>query len=345
MRIVSMLLVLLVHATFFSNPSPNRESFITTPISSFIFSYVEAIALVCVNCFILISGYFSIRPKLKSFCNLVFIIYFYKLIFFAIDCCTHGFSFLNLYFTLNPFSDWFVGAYLGLYLLSPVLNAFIDNSTEKTFRVFLIVYITLQFTIEWILPFRSFNTYFMSFEGGYSVFAFIGLYCIARYIKIYGQQMLKRLLSLRVAQFLIIYFILAFINTLLYILFQFCPASFNDYLRQLFMRYTNPLTVGSSLALMLFFTKIHISESSKLAKPILVFGRSAFAIYLIHFNFFILFYYKIISHTIYSILPIWAAVPVVLIYTLVFYTCCVGLDQIRLRIWSPLSKSIFMKRL
>ncbi len=340
MRIVSMLLVLLVHATFFSNSAPTHDDFASSPVRSFIFSYTEAVALVCVNCFILISGYFSIRPKLTSLCNLIFIFFFYNILIFIIDCGINGFSRINLFYALNPLSNWFVDAYLGLYLFAPVLNAFIDNASERTFRTFLLIYLATQVTLGWILPYPIVINAFIDFKSGYSVYAFIGLYCLARYIKLYGEQKFRGIINRRASLFLALFLSLAFVNTALFALAQFSPDAIRGITTQMFTPYTNLFTMAASVSLLLFFIKIRIPECSRFAGPILAFGKSAFAVFIIHINFSVVVYYKLAARTIYTDLPVWLWLPAVLIFIIAFYTCCVGIDRLRLKIWKPIAEAI-----
>lgn len=347
MRIVAMMLVLLVHATFLSNPWPVKSMFEDAPVNTFIFSYVEAIGLVCVNCFILISGYFSIRPKMRSLCNLLFLIYFYKILFFGIDWAVNGYSSLNLQKTLFPFTDWFVGAYLGLYLLSPVINKYVDTAPEKEFRTFLIIYLTVQILLGWFMPYSCESTKFdisvpfMEFGNGYSVFAFIGLYCIARYVKIHGHAALSKLIDKwKARDFLLLFFALTLANTIFFAVARLYVSSAytSYYLSHLFEKYTNPFTIAASVCLLFFFMKLKVKSTSGFAPAIIVFGKSAFAVYLIHFNFFTLPYFKQCAHAIYESLPIWGWVVAIAGFVIAVYTVCVLIDQARLALWGIISK-------
>lgn len=342
MRVVAMMLVLLVHACFLSY-WPMKADFIAAPVKSAVETYLEAIALVCVNCFILISGYFSIRPKWKSLLNLLFLIYFYKFIFWGLDLAFNGFSTVNLVKTLYPFTDWFVGAYLGLYLISPVLNKFIEDATEKQLRISLIAYLGVQVTFGWLLPvvnIEFLNFSFMDFNCGYSVLSFVGLYVLARYIRLHALTKFSGFFErLRKRELMIAFFSIALVNSLIYTLARlYAPDRVSYYLCQLFVRYTNPLTVASAVFLLLFFIRLKVEDTSHMASTIVVFGKSAFAVYLIHFNFLILPYYKAAAKWMYTELPVWGWVPAVIVFVMAVYTACVLIDQARLALWRAISK-------
>lgn len=74
LRIVAMFLVLIIHANFYSINPPTNEEILGHPLSSMMRYVVESLALVCVNVYIIISGYFGIKLKPKSILNFIFMI-------------------------------------------------------------------------------------------------------------------------------------------------------------------------------------------------------------------------------------------------------------------------------
>ena len=75
--------------------------------------------------------------------------------------------------------NWFIKAYLGLYIIAPVLNAFVNNAEKKAFQKVLLSFFIFQTAYSWISGGAVF------FEGGYSTMSFIGLYLLARYVKLH----------------------------------------------------------------------------------------------------------------------------------------------------------------
>lgn len=61
-----MFLVVLVHTDFFSLEAPTLAELHTRPADAVIRILVESISIVCVNVFIMISGWFGIRPKVRK---------------------------------------------------------------------------------------------------------------------------------------------------------------------------------------------------------------------------------------------------------------------------------------
>ena len=148
-------------------------------------SYVGALSLgfVCVgvNCFVLISGFFGIKFKLRSLFNLYAICAFYNLIAYGVhiglDDASIGKSLiLN---TLLPFSHstwWFINCYVQLFFLAPFINYAIDNINCKQH-----LYILLALTFLNIYLGHSWQTELFD-TSGMSTMHFIYLYVIGRYL-------------------------------------------------------------------------------------------------------------------------------------------------------------------
>ena len=76
--------------------------------------------------------------------------------------------------------NWFIKAYILLYILAPVLNAFIEKVSQKDFRNALIAFFTFEFIYGWI-----FSGSTQHIQRGYSTISFIGLYLLSRYVRLY----------------------------------------------------------------------------------------------------------------------------------------------------------------
>lgn len=66
LRLFAMFLVLVVHSDFWILGRPTATCLIEMPVQSFTKVMVESIAIVCVNCFILISGWFGIKATWRG---------------------------------------------------------------------------------------------------------------------------------------------------------------------------------------------------------------------------------------------------------------------------------------
>lgn len=183
LRIVAILLVLILHADFFALEGPYAEEIVNQPIDSSLRILFQAISVVCVDVFVMISGWFGIRPSIKGFCNLLFQIAFYLVLIYLLALVTGNAKLSTngmLDLLLATPSNWFLKAYICLYLFAPVLNLFTQHVSRKGFGQFLVLFFIFQTIYGWI--FAKSTSYI---QGGYSPISFMGLYLLARYIRIH----------------------------------------------------------------------------------------------------------------------------------------------------------------
>lgn len=254
-RMLSMFLVLIVHLNgIFVGLDPRELVFYNNGQL-----VIEAIAVICVNCFLVISGYYGIRFKWKSLWDLYLLLFFIKVPFFIVRCINNHELVLSDFFeAITPLTskNYFINAYVLLLIFSPVLNTFIDKVGKEVWK-----YALLLFVIEfWFDCVRDNDV--VGFAQGYTVLHFIVIYFIARSLYFHRVILEKYPRYL----FLMIWVLSTAINCLmikLKVLFS--------------LSYTNPLVIVGALSLFLFFAKgeFHNKTVNWLAK-------STFAVYIIH---------------------------------------------------------------
>lgn len=318
LRIFAMFLVLVVHATFYSTGATTLTDFINSPVSSFCRTFFESASIVCVNVFILISGWFGIKPSMRGGGNFLFqCLYFISLLYvLSLVIGISHFSIKGLIenFMCKPRGYWFILSYASLYIISPILNSFVKNSSKARIRIVLILFFLFQTIWGW-------SGLAGFFDSGYSAFSFIGLYLLSRYVKLYGKGKIIDYGGT-------FYVSITFLNIFLYyltILFSIKVDIFN---------YLNPLVIIQALGLLLWFSKI------KVKKNIIInwFGQSAFAVYLFHCNQAILA--KIFKPTVLSIYIDYQGPECILrvfAVLLIFFITAVLLDQPRRMLWNTVS--------
>lgn len=106
----------------------------------------ESTSICAVDCFVLISGYFGIHWKFKSFFNLVFQIFFYSIVIYLFAVCIGivGWSLTDFAERFECLfaaeKSWgFAVSYVLLYFCAPLLNALADRLTSKELLIFIIV--------------------------------------------------------------------------------------------------------------------------------------------------------------------------------------------------------------
>ncbi len=172
-----MLMVLFLHSNMLCLGFVDR----ITSIESFVSVLAEQLCVICVNLFVLITGWFGLKPKLKGAFSLLFQVSFYgSLIFILFALIGKGVDvkgLLNIIYFGSTY--WFVTAYLILYCLSPVFNIFVKYSPAKLFVAVLLFYFLLEFSLGW------FRGNIAPYNKGYSTISFIGLYLLGRFLALH----------------------------------------------------------------------------------------------------------------------------------------------------------------
>ena len=176
-------MVLVLHADFFSLEGPSVDDIRSDLLGSSVRILIQALTVPAVDIFVMISGYYGIRHSKLGIFNLLFQTFFYLIIVYAfcIACGVSRFSVTGLkeLLMLTP-SNWFLKSYILLYIIAPILNAFVYTVGKHQFKFILIAYYVFMLIWGWLFP-KS-TDYIV---GGYSPVFFVWLYLFARYIRLY----------------------------------------------------------------------------------------------------------------------------------------------------------------
>ena len=277
LRIVSMFMVLVLHAASQALGYATRADIISTPLLSSLKMFFVMMSVVAVNVFILISGWFGIKSTLRGGAKFIFQCLFFSIGIYVVMILL-GYSSLTIrgvaecFFLLPNGYYWFIPSYLALYIVAPVLNAFIRTADKKTFMFVLITFYAFQTVYSFLGNGASF------LMKGYSALSFIGLYLLAAYIK-HNYNVKKKDKKI----FLMCYCSISLLSTIIWL-----SATYYN-LTSISSRmtcYSNPLVIISSVSLMLFFSTLRVK--SRIINKIAV---SCFAAYLLHQNSHLVEYY------------------------------------------------------
>lgn len=332
LRIVAMFLVLVVHADFAALGHPTHADAVNETMVT-IWRYVfEGLAIVCVNVFVLLSGWFGIRPTWRGFFKFIFQVAFFSIGLFVLGLCMgwSEFSWGNLAsaitFTNVPATEciplyWFIISYMGLYLFAPVLNAFVEHASKHKLGAVTLAFFAFQTLYGWLI-----GNEWTIFKDGYSTFSFMGLYLLAQYVRKYPMKwtQLAAVADLGIYVF----------TGLLIAAIGFAGVWFKiSGLNTLILAYSNPLVILESLFLLLFFSKI------KIQSPIINFiGGSAFSVFLVHLNpnFYFAAFKRPICYMDANYSPAMATL-MILAYMLAIYVASVLVDQVRAILWNNIN--------
>lgn len=318
LRIVAMLLVLFLHANYFSIGEIQPIDIVENPLNSFIRILLQQLCIICVNVFVLISGWFGINPSLKGALSLLFQVVFYHIIistiYYKIGVDIPIKSFLMGFYMGATY--WYIAAYLILYTISPILNTFINNSNPKLLLSVIGGYFFLEFTYGWLCEIHGAN-----FKGGYSALSFIGLYLLGRYL----HNNSKRIVNYSIKKNLSLYLLFSLIPTLIY---------FFSLYKMGITAYSSPFVILSSIFFFLIFNRIKIYS-----KTINWLASSCFSIYLVHLH--------ISAHQDYISLMNWGYnnfrgfyyILFVIIFAMFFGILCISIDKLRIAVWKTICRT------
>lgn len=319
LRLVAMLLIMMVHASYRALPKPTPEAIADTPLSMFLQIAVESFTVVGVNVFVMLSGWYGIHLRWQRLIELLFQVAFFALLCLGVYYAWTGTvpqgALLSI-LMLNEGDYWFVKTYLALYLLSPVLNAFVQTATQRQMAITVISLFAFQWIFGWIFEATTW------LRAGLSLPSFACLYLLARYLNVYRPTFTKWHPRID----LCMYLATCALVTVAYFLLK---RYFN--LGGLLWFYNSPTTIVAAMFLLLFFSKL--TFHSRLVNWLAV---SALAIYLTHSSSSLGNYYDLYIREWHDTLPL---LPFILYVSLLIAAVFFGsilIDKVRLAVWNLL---------
>lgn len=322
LRIVAMFLVLIVHADFLALGAPDVVAVKTHPYSSLARDLVQSFALVCVNVYIMISGYFGIRTRWKSVLAFVFMVVFWRvLIFFGYDA-TGGprpHNSMTVFRLMIPgYEDWFVESYVLLMCIAPILNAYVEKTSVRKMWVFVGYYYAFQIFALMV------EEIYTGFNAGYSVLSFIGLYIIGRIFR--KSQMAEKLSAWKWLGGYALWSVFAggLLFSMMYLTSRPWPM-----LMTMFESYNGLNVMIGSMLLFLGFARMRFR--SRFVNAV---AASTFAVYVFHMHPFVRPFYLdacCYLYDTYSTLPYLGLISALIVGVFVF---AVGVDRIRILLWN-----------
>lgn len=319
LRLVAMLLVMMVHASYRALPKPTPSGIADDPLSAFLQIAVESFAVVGVNVFVMLSGWYGIRLRWSRLLELLFQVAFFALLclgaYYALTGMVPKGAALSV-LMLNEGDYWFVKTYVALYLLSPVLNAFVQTATQRQMAITLLSLFAFQWVFGWVFEATSW------LRAGYSLPSFACLYLLARYMSVWRPPFTQ--LSRRAD--LAIYVALCSLVSVTFFLLKWKADRGG-----LLLFYNSPTTIVAATFLLLFFSKL--SLRSRMVNWL---ALSALAVYLTHSNSYVGQYYDLTICEWHSTLSRPAFILYAGLLIAVVFFGSILIDKVRLALWTLL---------
>ena len=313
-RIIATFSVLIVHFNgWFVGGLPERLDFGT-------FNWrwgqflIGGASCVCVNLFIIISGYFGLKFKISNFVRISLVLIGIYIPFYLLSAYLYGiFSFVSFLqrFLIVSRAGYFVQCYLMLIFFSPVLNAFIDSKPRKDIFIWVMLFWLIEIWFGCIMNVSDFG-----FNNGYSIIHFVLIYMLARVVFLYRKEIRKIRKSYWCCGYLLCTLILA--------------AMYGVGIR---WDYANPVNVISLFCFFIPFLYYNFQN-----KTINWIAKSTFAVYIIQvtnpaINYLIGFDTKLLNNYSYGV---YLAASLAII--ILFFSFCIIYDKVREFIMRPLEK-------
>lgn len=281
LRLALMFLIIIHHSIVhgmglaglaWENALPMHFSELQKPIATI----VNCLCICAVNCFVLISGYFSIQFNLRKILTLLVSVFIYTFLLSSSYNLIMG-DIKHAITKMLVFSHptyWFANTYIYLTVFTPLINLMFEKM-RKSYQVYFIIFL---FFISSYLGFiwqNPLNT------NGYNLFQFILMYSIGRFLRYYP-------LKINRGKAFIIYVASSIITGI--IMFLLWRTGHQSRSWQM-TSYNNPLIIIAAIGLFIFFSKIHI-ESTIINKC----ASSVFAMYLVQESALGKIHYKLVNH-------------------------------------------------
>lgn len=261
LRIILMLMVIGVHYNLVGMGSAFYYTQ-STGINISLSYLLESICIVCVDTFIIITGYFLINKKeinINKVPKFIIMILFFNLIQYILNIIINKVEIDKTSFFTQLFAGkWFIIIYLALYLLSPYINKLLNKLTTKEYKKLIILLVSIFIIYQTFLSYIRILIPVVGWSGiidsgidkGYTIINFIILYAIGGYIR-------KTNYKPSLKKSIIIYLV----STLLIFLSWYIlgHSKYSEYASNSFY-YNNIFVVISSIYIFMIFNRISIKS-------------------------------------------------------------------------------------
>lgn len=189
LRIICMFMIVMHHFVTSVWYPDILQLHIPTSMDEAVVLLSHCLIFIGVNCFVLISGYFSIKTTLKGFLHLYGFYAFYAFLIaltqyfgdaqYAMMPLGEKWFHIAVH-SLMPWDNnnfWFLNAYLALFMMAPMLNAAIAGMEKSTYIRVLVLLTILNVVFGGFFSIDLLNTW------GFCVAQFVYLYMIGGYMR------------------------------------------------------------------------------------------------------------------------------------------------------------------
>lgn len=270
LRLLLMLLIVALHLNYLGIGLPTAAESHVAPFCTLGRIWAEQVCACAVNAFVLLAGWFGLRwhwRRLGRNVLLRCVVYGLLIVFIASALMAVPPDWHFLARAVLPGGEyWFIVCYLGLWLLAPVLNAYVENTGGRLLWLTVAALLAFEWLYGWLYDAALLH-------GGYSIFSFVVLYLLARAMRLYPAPIMRHGAGFHIA----VLIICSLLGALMVWAILYYGGGGSVFALYAMKSYLCPLVILESAAIVVAFAKMQFHS-----RVINVLGGSALAIYLIH---------------------------------------------------------------
>ena len=298
LRNIAMMMVVMLH--YLSKGHFLAPLTISFAKNNYVAWLMEAFAIVAVNVYMLISGYFLVESQVrfKRILNLIAQVLFYSILIpFILIILSAVSSDIRLFFvksgiTVLSLSDvsfyqliqyifpvqmehyWFITAYVTMYLMAPVLAKGAKALSQKELRNVVLGLLAFEALFKSILPVKL-----QMDKLGYDAIWFITVFLLAAYVRLYGIPFFKSAIRSFLCYLLSVALIYGLTMGVRMVYFE--TGRFADFIQNAY-HYNHVLNIFGALSLFYTFYHIKLDEQENFGKICVLLGPYSLGVYLLH---------------------------------------------------------------
>ena len=267
LRLVAMLLIVTHHFLVFNAGVCGYWEQYSLEKDGVLGIFLNSMAIIGVNLFVMISGWFGIKKVWSQVVRLIFDCMLYVLVATIIACVIfgHHLTLTDVRYIFDSRPYWFIWHFIILIMMSPLLERAMRSADSRQLTYWVLLLTIINLGIGYVLGIFNIN--------GYNVFNFIYLYVLSRWLRMIQENKWFRVFS---KYGLLIWVCSAAILAVGYI-FVTGIVSFNPSHGTRYFAYNNPLVLLSTLAVFSWF-----SQRQMKSRIINYLATGALGIYLFH---------------------------------------------------------------
>lgn len=274
---------------------------------------------VAVICFVLISGYFRIRPSIRGIAKLAFPLLLFYLPLSVYELIFDGVGGAKSLFFFSKSPYWFIRTYFYLFLMAPVLNSFLASDKRRLYLLIVLGFMAVY--MGWLMHDKS-------MLDGKNLVLFMFLYVLGDCLRSFRE------VTDRIPAY-ILTLSYSLLNIVLFVGYmKYCDSFIGKAIYKLSFPYCSPVLILNAVLLFVITGRLHFKS-----RAVNWLAGSVFAVYILHHQHLILYglMQPCVLYTYHTIGTPWILILILGIMSLGFMVSFIMIDKL----FSPVQTLFF----